>query len=100
MDDEQFLTRVNGVARQGRLSLPALDEGVPSHAVVAAWAGFLEGCLRRGVELGDPRWRVLSVYRTEPVTVFTLSDEPHSPSDEDFRLGLQLLMGTFDKEQD
>ncbi len=67
MDDELFLTKINEIARENRLRLPALRSGeLPSAAFLAEWAKFLEECVKKGVALSDERWRRLTVESRIP----------------------------------
>lgn len=100
MKDRQFTDTLNAIARELELSLPVLNESeAPSSEFVADWAGFLESCVREGIELSDPRWRRLTVESNDPQTVFRLEAGEEGLQDQDFRVGLQLLMGLLDREE-
>jgi hypothetical protein len=98
MDDEQFISGINKIAAQNRLRLPVIDESPPSGEVISAWAGFLQICVKRGINISDPRWERVTIGRDKPVTVFELHGSSNEPNDPDFRVGLQLLMGMLDKD--
>ena len=93
MENDQFIRKINRILAKGGTALPPLDgaTATDSHAV-AAWAGFLEECVRSGIQLSDPRWQRLRVVRDAPVTELALEGED-APHDEEFKLGLQLLVG-------
>jgi hypothetical protein len=97
MDDELFLERINDIARDHRLRLPASREGeAPSAAFLGEWARFLEDCLKKGIALSDERWPRLTVASRSPHTVFALEPAASKAADPDFRVGLQLLMGLLE----
>ena len=98
MDDKQFLTRLNQVSAEYNLQLPAITESPPSEEVVRVWAGFLHLCVKRGIMLSDPRWERITVLRDKPVTVFELPGATPRRKDDDFKVGLQLLMGMLDHD--
>jgi len=98
MDDEQFLKNLNRIAVENDFRLPVIDESPPSADTVAAWAGFLHICVKRGIELSDPRWERIIVSRQKPVTVFDLPGATKRAKDGDFKVGLQLLMGMLDTD--
>ena len=98
MDDQQFLTRINKVTADNHLRLPVIDSDRPSGEAVAAWAGFLELCVKKGIRMSDSRWTILTLARNKPVTVFELHGATGEPRDPDFRVGLQLLMGMLEKD--
>lgn len=99
MDNKQFLSRINQILAERGEALPVLDAGsARDSAVVAAWADFLQECVRRGIQLSDRRWQRLRVVRESPVTELDLEgedDEAREARDEAFKLGLQLLFGSF-----
>ena len=99
MDDEQFTTKLNTVLREDGSDLPRIGPDSPSAAQVASWASFLESCVRRGIKLSDPRWKRLTLRTTGAAVSFVLQGEDRS-SDEDFRIGLALLVGMFDEDDD
>jgi hypothetical protein len=98
MDDEQFLTTINKVTADNHLRLPVIDSARPSAEAVAAWAGFLELCVKKGIRMSDPRWPLLALVRSKPVTAFELHGATGEPRDPDFRVGLQLLMGMLETD--
>ena len=98
MDDEHFIRTLNRITSDNRLRLPVIDESPPSGDTIAAWAGFLQLCLKRGVKLSDPRWDRVTIQKHKPTTVFELEGGSVERSDADFRVGLQLLMGMLEKE--
>jgi len=98
MEDEQFVARLNRIALERRLSLPGLDTAAPSADTVEAWAGFLEACVRGGIRLSDPRWKRLTLGKSQPVATFELVPEAAGTRDADFRVGLQLLVGMLDDD--
>jgi len=97
MDDGLFLDKINEIARQHRLRLPAPREGeAPSAAFLSEWARFLEDCVKKGITLSDERWQRLTVASRAPHTVFALDACAQAAVDPDFRVGLQLLMGLLE----
>jgi hypothetical protein len=100
LDDHQFLERINREAARTGHPLPPLADQSPRNLRV--WGSFLERCLRGGVSLSDERWERVSVTSREPLTAFALSgdDGERGEDDDDFRLGLQLLMGMLGDPQD
>jgi len=94
MDNEQFVARLNRILADRKLTLPPLDPvAPPSGDVVAQWAAFLQECVRAGIHISDPRWQQLSITRQGPVTQFVLDAPRPGEPDDDFKVGLQLLMG-------
>jgi hypothetical protein len=100
MDDRIFLTTLNGILEKGQLVLPPLEPEAPSADTLKTWAGFLEICVRRGIRLSDPRWSRLALARSVPFTVFELHGEQATEAQDDFPVGLQLLMGLLEDGQD
>jgi hypothetical protein len=98
MEDDQFVAKLNRIAGERRLALPGVDAAAPSAEAVAAWAGFLEACVRRGIRLSDPRWKRLTLSQAQPVAVFTMGPGAPGNRDADFRVGLQLLVGMLHDE--
>jgi hypothetical protein len=98
VDDEQFLINLNRIAVENNFRLPVINESPPSVDTIAAWAGFLHECVKRGIALSDPRWGRITVSRQKPVTVFDLPGATARPRDDDFKVGLQLLMGMLDTD--
>ena len=100
LDDHQFLLTINREAARAGRPLPSLVDQSPD--TLRVWGSFLEACLRNGISLSDPRWERVSVSSREPVTAFELgSGAPtRGDDDDDFRLGLQLLMGMLGDRQE
>ncbi|MDH3198284.1 MAG: hypothetical protein OEO21_08590 [Candidatus Krumholzibacteria bacterium] len=98
MEDDQFVAKLNRIAGECRLALPGIDSEAPSAEAVAAWAGFLEACVRRGIRLSDPRWKRLTLSHAQPAAVFTMGPGSPGNRDADFRVGLQLLVGMLHDE--
>jgi hypothetical protein len=98
MEDDQFLAKLNRIALERRLSLPGLDTAPPSAETVAVWAGFLEACVRGGIRLSDPRWKRLTLSKSQPIARFELAWVASGAPDADFRVGLQLLVGMLGDE--
>jgi hypothetical protein len=92
MDDELFINKLNEIVEKHNLKLPVLDSSEPLTGEISAWVRFLELCVKKGISLGDPRWRRLTVTRRDPHTVFSLEGGLEAPPDTDFRVGLQLLL--------
>jgi hypothetical protein len=101
MKNDEFVGRLNDIARGQRLKLPVLQQGEsPSSDQLAAWAKFLEECVKSGISLSDERWQWLSAEPRSSYTRFSLEDTGEPPSDSDFRVGLQLLMGMLEDEDE
>lgn len=98
MNDDQFLRNINRITAENRLSLPVIGGAQAPSAEVSAWAQFLELCVKKGIKISDPRWRRLSFAKQKPVTVFELQGKSSEPTDTDFRVGLQLLIGMLEKD--
>jgi hypothetical protein len=98
MNDAQFLKNINRITAEHRLRLPMIGEAKSPSAEVSAWAEFLELCVKNGIKISDPRWRRLAFAKQNPVTVFELQGPSSEPTDTDFRVGLQLLIGMLEKE--
>jgi hypothetical protein len=98
MDDEQFIKTLNRIAAEKKFRLPEITESPPSGDTIEAWAGFLQLCVKRGIKLSDPCWERVTVSRIEPVTVFELPGAAGRGTDDDFKVGLQLLMGMLDTD--
>lgn len=97
MDDQLFLEKINEIAREHGLRLPAPRDREPtSAAFLSEWARFLEECVKNGVALSDERWPRLTVESRSPHTVFALDPHTMTAADPDFRVGLQLLMGLLE----
>jgi hypothetical protein len=101
MPDELFLDKINEILRAGGFDLPLLplDEPPPPDAL-SPWAAFLERCAARGLRLSDPRWRRLRLDRRDGRLHFVLEGLADPPPDEDFRIGLQLLLGMIGSHRD
>jgi hypothetical protein len=101
MEDALFLAKLNEIARENRLRLPALRSGeLPTSDFLDDWAEFLESCVKNGIALSDDRWLRVAVASKSPHTVFSLDEEGHEAVDPDFRVGLQLLMGLLENQND
>ncbi|UCG53665.1 MAG: hypothetical protein JSW58_08960 [Candidatus Latescibacterota bacterium] len=101
MEDALFLAKLNEIARENRLKLPILTKGeLPPSDFLDDWAKFLESCVRKGITLSDDRWLRVAVASKSPHAVFSLDEEGHESVDPDFRVGLQLLMGLLEDQND
>jgi hypothetical protein len=101
MRDEQFIAKLNRVLADLGGDLPSLDgSGRPDSKTVAFWADFLQACVRSGVELSDPRWAHLSVVRRGSATELALDPVDKPELDDEFKVGLQLLMGMLGGQDD
>ena len=100
MDDRVFVTTLNEILEKRQFVLPPLEAEAPSADTLRTWADFLEICVRRGIRLSDPRWSQLAISRSIPFTVFELHGERAAESQDDFPVGLQLLMGLLEDRQD
>ncbi len=100
MNDDQFIKSINQITVEHRLKLPMIGDVHSPGAEVSAWAGFLELCVKNGIKISDPRWRRLAFAKQKPVTVFELQGASSEPTDTDFRVGLQLLIGMLEKDAD
>jgi len=105
MDNKGFISALNAISRENHLVLPMLQKDeMPSGDYLTDWVRFLEICVKQGVSLSDERWASVAMEQMDKHTRFWLDspgDEPRT--DQDFRVGLQLLMGllgTSDKETD
>jgi len=98
VNDERFISILNDVSGECGLCMPALSPGdSPSSEFLSDWARFLESCVKKGVELSDPRWQRVTIDTNTPHSHFTLDEAATDPSsDEDFRVGLQLLVGLLE----
>lgn len=98
MNDQQFISILNGVSRDHALNMPVLRKAdSPTGDFLAEWARFLETCVKKGVGLSDARWKRVTIESNSPHSRFMLEAGSDSTSDEDFRVGLQLLMGLLDQ---
>jgi hypothetical protein len=95
MNDNQFISILNTASREHELVLHAGQGEHPSGALLHAWARFLEACMQKGVDLGDPRWQHVALSEGAPYARFALQAAGRTPADKDpdFRVGLQLLLG-------
>jgi len=101
MDNDQFVAKLNRIAAESPGELPVLDgQKEPSSEVIAAWAAFLQRCLKAGIRISDERWQSLSMTRRGGVVEFALDEPGRGDPDEDFRVGLQLLMGMLGEPED
>lgn len=101
MDDQRFVRKLNAITREHGLVLPTLGPNeAPSSAFLAVWAKFLEICVKQGFSLSDDRWQHLAIDQKQRHSHFRLETEGQGRTDEEFRIGLQLLMGMLgDKEK-
>ncbi len=101
MNDAQFISTLNAVTREHRMRLPVLSpKAAPSSEAIEAWASCLELCMKRGIELSDPRWHRVTVKSNTQYTVFALEGDLEPDPDVDFRVGLQLLMGILENHEE
>ncbi|UCH85581.1 MAG: hypothetical protein JSW50_07820 [Candidatus Latescibacterota bacterium] len=101
MDDTNFIKQINEIARQNQLKLPTVGKGdLPPTEFLDDWALFLETCVRSGIQLSDDRWQRVAVLSRTPHTVFVLEDSDGEARDPDFRVGLQLLMGLLEEQEE
>ena len=101
IDDPKFISKLNQISRNHGGSLPVLGGGeTPSSEFLSDWARFLENCVKEGIPLSDPRWQRVGVSDDTGYTHFTLEIDDDSPQDPDFRVGLQLLMGILNTDED
>jgi len=99
MDDKSFISKLNKIARDHELVLPALREDeTPTDGFLADWTGFLESSVKSGIMLSDPRWQRLSILKNTPHARFSLEDDEGDSPDPDFRIGLQLLLGMLEDD--
>jgi hypothetical protein len=100
MTDKEFVKNLNTLSREFRLVLPVLqEEEAPPDEFLSDWAHFLEACVKRGIKLSDPRWQRLTVLSNDPCARFDVKDDKNRP-DSDFRIGLQLLVGMLDPDEE
>jgi len=100
MNDDQFIRNINKITVEHGLRLPMIGDAASQRDEASAWAGFLELCVKGGIKISDPRWRRLAFAKQKPVTVFELQGASSEPSDSDFRVGLQLLIGMLEEDVD
>lgn len=100
MNDKQFTGTLNTLSREFRLVMPELQEDeAPPDGFLADWAHFLETAVKRGVKVSDPRWQRLRILSNDPCVRFDIQNDDRRP-DSDFRIGLQLLVGMLDPEDE
>lgn len=100
MDEAVFVYKLNEIARDHHLKLPVLKKrDAPSPKLLVEWASFLEACVKKGLSLSDPLWQRLRVESNSPHARFALEGSGEEPDDEDFRIGLQLLMGLMEQPE-
>jgi len=99
MTDAQFLATLNTITQNHKLKLPLLTaDKAPTSDDVAVWASCLQLCVKRGISISDPRWKRVKVKRTgRDFTIFELDKPTDEEPDEDFKVGLQLLMGMMNQ---
>ena len=101
MDDKTFISRLNQILSENDFSLPLISEENARDAdVVSEWAKFLEICLKNGIKLSDERWTRVNVKKQAPVTVLEIDRPVSKPEEPDFRVGLQLLLGMLEEEEE
>lgn len=100
MNDNQFLKNINRIVSDHHLCLPTIGDAPSKREDVSTWAKFLELCVKNGIKISDPRWRRLAFAQQKPVTVFELKASTSEPTDSDFRVGLQLLIGMLEEDAD
>ena len=101
MDDQRFVEVLNGVAKENAFRLPALNrDEAPSSEFLSEWVQFLELCVKKGVSLSDVRWKRLSIAAEKPSTRFHLEPSGVVEQDDDFRVGLQLMMGMLGDDEE
>ena len=101
MDDDLFIIKINEIARKNHLKLPALRSGeLPSSEFLDVWGKFHEDCVKKGIALSDDRWQRVTVKSKLPHTSFALEHGSGEQADGDFRLGLQLLRGLLEAQND
>jgi hypothetical protein len=100
MNDKEFTGTLNTLSRELGLVMPTLQEDeAPPDGFLADWAHFLESAVKRGVKVSDPRWQRLTVVSNAPCVRFDIQGVNKRP-DSDFRIGLQLLVGMLDPEDE
>lgn len=100
MNDEQFIRSINRITADHGLRLPVIEDPRRQGADVSAWAEFLELCVKNGIKISDSRWRRVALAKQKPVTVFELQEPSREPTDTDFRVGLQLLIGMLEGDEE
>jgi hypothetical protein len=97
MNDRRFLAILNQVAAAMASAPLAPAAGRSEAEAIRMWAEFLERCTKKGVSIGDPRWRNLEVHRVAGRPRFRLpsGDQPGAGTRDDFGVGLALLMGVL-----
>ena len=101
MNDQQFISALNAVSRERGLNMPHLaGSEPPTGEFLAEWAEFLETCVKKGIGLSDPRWQRVTIESNTPHSRFMLGAGGAPSMDADFRVGLQLLMGLLDRNDE
>jgi hypothetical protein len=96
MDDDVFISKLNEITREYRLKLPILEGGrEPKGSELEVWARFFELCLKKGISLGDQRWKRVKMETSGSRAVFSLEGTRAEAADSDFRVGLKLLLSLF-----
>lgn len=104
MDNARFLAVLNQALRESGLDLAA-PTSPTDPAAVAAWAGFLRLCVAQGVSIADSRWRSLEMRSHQGSHSLVLAPghlerEQAADGEEDFTLGLSLLMSMLGRSLD
>ncbi|MFQ5512158.1 MAG: hypothetical protein ACE5EO_09940 [Candidatus Krumholzibacteriia bacterium] len=101
LDDQKFVAKLNQISRSHGRKLPVLRGGeTPSGEFLDDWARFLENCVKGGIPLSDPRWQRIGARDEGGYTHFMLELEEGGEQDPDFRVGLQLLMGILENDDE
>ena len=101
IDDQRFISKLNQIARGHVTPLPVLKrQEEPTSEFMSSWARFLEACVKEGIPLSDSRWQRVGLSDDPTYTHFTLEADEASEKDADFRVGLQLLMGILDPDDE
>ncbi len=99
MNDAKFLSILNSITQEHRLKLSVLTrDKPPSSEAITAWATCLEQCIKQGIELSDPRWQRVTIVSNKKFTTFAIEAGSEKVDDGEFRIGLQLLMGMLDED--
>jgi hypothetical protein len=98
MDDTRFLLVLNAALQACGLD-PSVAASPRDPAAVAAWARFLSACAEQGVSIADPRWARVELRRGDGGSRLVLPTgargAPPVDGQQDFRVGLSLLMSLF-----
>jgi hypothetical protein len=101
MDDGLFLAKLNQISKEHHLKIPLLtSDEPPTSEEITNWASFVESCVKRGVSMGDPRWKRVTIESRVPHTTFSLEGGCEEPPDRDFRVGLQLFLGILERDEE